>query len=154
MYFEEGDEIAIHTLVGAAHVLITDMSAAAQQQSVIDRNIVPEKRWEFERAIRTPQNFLKHAAKDHDATFEFNPHSTELLLFIDIEIFKELTRSATDAMRSFHAYAGATWGKAAFAEFPQDALEDLSDFAARMSKREFFELCLKLIARGRAAGGI
>lgn len=59
LYFEEGDEIAVHTLVCAAHILIID----------------PEE------------------------TFDFNPHNTELMLFIDIEMFKELTGSPDDAPR-------------------------------------------------------
>jgi hypothetical protein len=106
MYFNERDEVSIHTLVGAAHILITDLSKAAQLQSVIDRHIKPDMRWKFEGAIRTPQNFLKHATEDPDETFDLNPHNTELMLFIDIEMFKELTRSATDPMRAFHMYAG------------------------------------------------
>jgi plasmid stabilization system protein ParE len=56
-----------------------------------------------------------------------NAHNTELMLFIDIEMFKKLTGSATDAMRAFHIYAGATWERAVFEAFPRDALEDLTD---------------------------
>src|SRR5688572_23040851 len=97
MYFADRDEVSIHTLVGAAHILITDLSAAPKQESVIERHVRPDKRWEFEGALRAPQNFLKHADRDPDATFDFNPHSTELLLFVDIEMFKELTGSATDS---------------------------------------------------------
>ena len=68
MYFNERDEVSIHTLVSAAHILITDLSKAAQLQSVIDRHIKPDMRWKFEGAIRTPQNFLKHANEDSDET--------------------------------------------------------------------------------------
>ena len=57
-------------------------------------------------------------------------------------------------MRAFLAYAGATWGKAAFTAYPQDALDDLTDIASRTSKREFFALVIDLIARGRAAGTV
>jgi hypothetical protein len=60
MYFNQRDEVSIHTLAGAAHILITDLSKAAQLQSVIDRHIKPDMRWKFEGAIRKPQNFLKH----------------------------------------------------------------------------------------------
>ena len=72
LYFEEGDEIAVQTLVGAAHILIIDLSRAEAVASILDRYIVPKYRWEFEGAIRAPQNFLKHAQKDHDKTFDFN----------------------------------------------------------------------------------
>jgi hypothetical protein len=155
LYFDEGDEIAVHTLVGAAHILITDLSKAAGLESVIDRHIVPTYRGKFEGGIRSAQNFFKHSDRDGpDATLEFDPHFTELMLFIDIEMFKELTGSATDPMRAFHAYAGATFGREAFERFPQDALDDLAEHAQRMSKREFFPFIMDLIAQGRAAGTI
>jgi hypothetical protein len=74
------------------------------------------------------------------------------MLFIDIEMFKELTGLATDPMRAFHAYAAATFGREAFEGSPQDALDDLAVRAAEMSKREFFVFVMDLIAHGRAAG--
>ena len=154
LFFHEGEELATHTLVGAAHILITDLSKAANLESILDRYIVPDWRWKFEKAIRAPQNFIKHADTDAEATLEFNPHNTELMLFIDIEMFKELTGSATDPMRAFHAYAAATFGREAFERFPQDVLDDLAVRAAEMSKREFFVFVMDLIAHGRAAGTI
>ncbi|MGH9347910.1 MAG: hypothetical protein ACRD26_11670 [Vicinamibacterales bacterium] len=76
------------------------------------------------------------------------------MLFIDIEMFKELTGSATDPMRAFHAYAAATFGREAFERFPQDALDDLSVRAAEMSKPEFFVFVMNLIGHGLTAGAI
>jgi hypothetical protein len=155
LYFAEDDPIAVHTLVGAPHILITDLSKAAQLESILDRYIVPDYRWKFEGAIRSAQNFFKHSERDGpDATLEFDPHFTELMLLIDIEMFKELTGSATDSMRVFQAYAGATWGKAAFTAYPQDGLAEFATLAAQTAKREFFASVMKLIADGRAAGAI
>jgi hypothetical protein len=148
LHFNEGDELAIHTLVGAAHILITDLSKAANLQSILDRYIVPDWRWKFEKAIRAPQNFIKHADTDAEATLDFNPHNTELMLFIDIEMFKELTGSATDAMQVFLTYAAATWGKAAFAAAPQVVLDELSALAGGQSKREFFAAGMEAIRLG------
>jgi len=101
LYFDEGDEISIHTLVGAAHILITDLSSAANQETLIQRYIRPERRREFEGAIRAPQNFLKHADKDPHAALDFDPHVTELLLLIEIETFRALAGGITDAMNVF-----------------------------------------------------
>jgi hypothetical protein len=154
LYFHEGDELATHTLVGAAHILITDLSKATKFESILDRYIVPAWRWRFEKVIRAPQNFIKHADTDAEATLDFNPHNTELMLFIDIEMFKELTGSATDPMRAFQVYAAATFGREAFERFPQDALDDLAVRAAEMSKPKFFAFVMDFIAHGRTAGAI
>jgi hypothetical protein len=139
--------ISVHTLVGAAHILITDLCSAAKQESVVQKHIRPEKRWEFEGAIRRPQNFLKHANKDPDAVLDFEPHATELMLFLDIETYRELVGSTTSAMNVFLTYAAATWGKDAFEAVPDDVLAGVAEAAAGISKREFFALCMEAPAR-------
>jgi hypothetical protein len=155
LYFEEGDEVAVHTLVGAAHILIADLSKAAKLESILDRYIVPEYRGKFEGAIRSAQNFFKHSDRDGpDATLEFDPHFTELMLVIDIEMFKELTGSATDAMRVFLAYASGTWAKNMVQGVPEDVLAEAVATAEGLSKREFYAFMMELTARGRAAGTI
>jgi hypothetical protein len=78
LYFHELDEVSIHTLAAAAHNLLTDLSSAAPQQTVIQRYIRPGKLREFENAIRAPQNFLKHADRDPAATLDLDLHATEL----------------------------------------------------------------------------
>ena len=120
------------------------------QQSPIDRYVKPDYRWEFEKAIRGSQNFFKHADKDAEAVLDFNPHETELLLFIDNETFRQLSAGLTDPMNVFVTYAAATWGKAAFEAVPGDVLAGVAEVAAEMAKHEFFSLCMDMIDRGRA----
>ncbi len=145
LYFHEGDELATHTLVGAAHILLTDLSKAAKMQTIIDRFVVPDQRWVFEKAIRKPQNFIKHADDDPEATLDFDPHNTELMLFIDIQMFKELVGSVTHAMQAFETYAAATWGKLAFEAVPDDVLGGIAEIANQTSKSEFFALCMEAL---------
>ena len=150
LYFDDGDEISTHTLVGAAHILITDLFSAAKQESLMYQYIRPEKRKDFERAIRGPQNFLKHVEKDPDDVLDFEPHGTELLLFLEIESFRKLTGSITDRMNAFVTYAAATWGKAAFEAVPRDVLTGVSEVAVGISKGEFFRLCIEASRRSRS----
>jgi len=147
LYFDEGDEVSIHTLVGAARLLIANLSSAAKQETILEKFIRPEKLLEFEKAIRAPQNFLKHADKDPDATLDLDPHATELLLLIEVEAYRGLTGGITDAMNIFQTYAAATWGKQAFEAVPADVLAGMSEAAAGISKREFFQLCMAAITR-------
>jgi hypothetical protein len=97
---------------------MTDMSSVANQEAVIQRYIGPERRREFESAIRAPQNFLKHADKGPHAVLDFDPHANELLLLIEIETFRPFTGGITDAMNVFLTYAAATWGKDPFEAVP------------------------------------
>ena len=132
LYLADGDPVAVATLVGAAHIVIIDLTEAGKQQSILDRYIRPEHRWRtFENALREPQNFLKHAKTDSDGTYDLNPHKTELLLFLDVLMFIELpTGAATRAMTLFMIYASGTdWGRESFANVPTQILAEFSDFA-------------------------
>ena len=132
MYFANGDPVAVATLVGAAHIVLIDLTEASKQQSLLDRYIRPEHRWRtFENALREPQNYLKHAKTDPDATYDLNPHKTELLLFLDVLMFIELpTGAATKAMTLFMIYASGTdWGRESFANLPPQILVEFADFA-------------------------
>jgi len=71
LYFEESDEVSVHTLAGAAHVLLTDLHTARNTKTLLHRYIRPEKIWEFEKAVRKPQNFFKHAADDPTIVTDF-----------------------------------------------------------------------------------
>jgi hypothetical protein len=132
LYFDGGDPVAVATLVGAAHIVIVDLTEANKQQSILDRYIRPEHRWKtFENALREPQNFLKHARTDPDGTYDLNPHKAELLLFLDILMFIEIpTGAATKAMTLFLIYASGTdWGRESFANLPPEILAEFADFA-------------------------
>jgi hypothetical protein len=136
-----------HARRRASHILLTDLCSVARQESTIQRHIKPEKRWEFEAAIRGPQNFLKHADEDPNAVLEFDPHVTELMLLLGIETYRELVRSITPAMNVFLTYAVATWAQEAFDAVPGDVLADVAEAAAGISKTEFFALCVRALAR-------
>ena len=150
LYFAEGDAVAIHTLVGAAHLLIGDLSKTAKQETLVQKFIRPDKQREFIDAIRAPQNFLKHADRDPEATRDLNPHATELMLFIEIETLRGLTGSVTDPMTTYLIYTGATWGRDAF-EAPAVVLDGVAQVAAETSKDAFFSVCMEAIARRKTA---
>jgi hypothetical protein len=80
---------------------------------------------------------------------DLDPHATELLLFIQVEMYRRLTGGITDAMKVFLTYAAATSGKAAFAAVSGDVLARVSEAAAGSSKREFYALCTEAIKQER-----
>lgn len=150
LYFQEVGEVSVHTLVGAAHILITDLSDVANQETLIQKHVKPDKLGTFEKAIRAPQNFFKHADRDPSAILEFDPHLTELLLLVEIETFRELAGSITDTMNVFLSYAAATWSKDAFKAVPKGVIAEIMKVAAQTPKGEFFQLGLQAAKRTRA----
>ena len=84
LLFDGGDPVAVHKLVGAALVIITDLVEKHHPDVSWDKfaqeaNKITAK--EYFNVMREPQNFLKHARDDADATFSFNPKDTESVAF-------------------------------------------------------------------------
>ncbi|WP_413436946.1 hypothetical protein ACFDAU_10860 [Sulfuriferula sp. GW1] len=84
LLFDGVDPVAVHTLVGAASIIISDL---------VDQ-LHPDKSWdkfaqdangisapEYFNVMRKPQNFLKHARTDASETFQFDPIETESVVF-------------------------------------------------------------------------
>ena len=84
LFFDGGDPVAIHTLIGAASMVISDL---AEHQNPIDswdrvaQKANELKPGEYFHIMRAPQNFIKHAKKDPDAELDFNPAETLDLAF-------------------------------------------------------------------------
>ena len=101
LLFDGGDPVAVHTLVGAASVIISDLV----------RKHHPDKSWdkfaqeankitasEYFQVMRKSQNFLKHARDDADATLDFDPKDTESVAFwaaMNLANFGQLSMEAS-----------------------------------------------------------
>lgn len=87
LLFCGGDPICIHTLAGAASVLLTDLiehhvpnkswDRAAQETNRLQPN-------QYFNIIRNAQNFLKHAKDDPTAVFSFDEVETEELMMLAV----------------------------------------------------------------------
>lgn len=84
LLFNNGDPIAVHTLIGAASTIISDLVEAKHPDESWDKfaqeenNITPK---EYFAVMRQAQNFFKHADNDPEATFDFSLLDTECLAF-------------------------------------------------------------------------
>lgn len=101
LFFNEKDIVSIHTLAGAAHTILYDISDA-KGNSVSSKKRMEETLKEqsellkiFRQAWNKPQNFLKHANKDHNETIPFNYMFTTVVLFDALAMYKTLTGKLT-----------------------------------------------------------
>lgn len=84
MLFREEDPVSVHTPVGAASVLLTDLVEIMNPQRSWDRmagetnSLAPS---EYFQVMRRDQNLFKHARADHQAVLTFKPEETEALAF-------------------------------------------------------------------------
>lgn len=100
LLFADADAVAVHTLVGAASTVFTDL---------VER-LVPEKSWDkqaqeaneltasqYFQIMRKAQNFFKHAREDHDAKIGLDPNDTESLAFWAVMNASELAPMSIEA---------------------------------------------------------
>ena len=84
LLFDGADPVAVHTLVGAASVIISDLVEKHHPDRSWDKFAQEANKItasEYFQVMRKPQNFLKHARKDADATLDFDPTDTESVAF-------------------------------------------------------------------------
>jgi hypothetical protein len=95
LYFYEEDPISIHTIVGAAHELLSNVGEkkgflpmTLSYNSIVVKD---EYRKEFVRIIKKAINFFKYAIKDTDKVLEFPPEINEYFLIDACEMYMKIT---------------------------------------------------------------
>jgi hypothetical protein len=93
MFFYDWDAVSQHTLTGAAHQILYDISKKeAKNISIKDSSLIKEdKRRDFIKAVNRPQNFFKHADKDHKDKLLFRYKGTPFYLFDTIQMYINLS---------------------------------------------------------------
>lgn len=93
LYFNEADPVSIHTLVGSAHQILTDLNKKRGGGPMIlsDHLVRKEYKKEFIRCIFEARNYFKHANRDPDGVIDFNSDANDFFLYDACEKYQELT---------------------------------------------------------------
>ena len=96
IYFYSGDPVSLHTLTAAAYNVVRDLNEKRGGAPMVIKErmfefVRPECQKELREKINEAENFFKHADRDHSATLEFHPNSTELLIFDACSKYVELS---------------------------------------------------------------
>jgi hypothetical protein len=85
IFFNGEDAIAIHTLVGAASIVLFDLLEKQKPKEAWEHKIAESTNSTIRQVLgiaRHAQNFFKHADSDSDKILPFNQRDTEQLLFV------------------------------------------------------------------------
>lgn len=108
LYFDYGDPVSIHTLAAAAFDILQGLDKQGPNTGTFYNRMAerfqPEHRKVVIDAIRTSQNFFKHANLDPEATLEFNPGEAEILLLGACDKFGDLVGRRTAEMGLYVAW--------------------------------------------------
>lgn len=108
LFFDEEDEVSIHTLSEAAAQILHDIGKADGVFSIVrdhDR-IRPEKKKEWLAAIFKSRNFFKHADKDKDEIHEFKPIFNDMSLLDAVSMYLSLKKRWTPETLLFLVWFG------------------------------------------------
>ena len=86
LWFQDGDEIAVHTLACAAHQIIHDINQKKGGRDLLFDSLIfkDEYRQEAIKWLKKDMNFFKHADADPDGVTEFVPKLTELFIMMSL----------------------------------------------------------------------
>lgn len=143
LFFRNGDPIAIHTLAGGARGLLRDLAHRDGRETRLDQllseGIRPEHLSKVRSMLVEAQNFFKHANRDADALFDFNPATTEYLLWDCCLIYEDLTEQQLPLLAVMRVWFGLAHLDAVSAETRSEigrlhppGLDDRRAFCERM----------------------
>jgi hypothetical protein len=155
LWFSDGDPVAIHTLLAAAHEIIHRLFRLKGLDDLLfdSKRIKPEFRALWAKKPKEPANFFKHAKieGDKEIIIEFNPDTNYMLAFITCAGLHRMGEKLGLEEQAFTRWMLVQhpdlFLKEAFDNIPPDAIHYLST----VKKKEFFEI---FEALDRAGGNV
>lgn len=152
LFMGNADIVAIHTLTGATHNILRNLSNKQGKESYIKdillKQIKPEYQKKYVERINQAENFFKHADRDHDKLLEFTPEQTEVMLWDCCSMYQNITNEWTPLILIYR-----TWF---FTKNPELLAEDkarttmtaaISKLKLDYNKRQQFLELLPLISK-------
>src|SRR5271156_4459871 len=108
LYFNDEDPVSIHTLVCAAYNLVRDVNKKLGGQPMLIKDdlievyVKTEFQEQMRRKLNEPENFFKHADRDHGETIEFNPDASEFMILDAARGYSGITGEWTPLFRVFY----------------------------------------------------
>jgi hypothetical protein len=109
LYFSNGDPVSIHTLTAAAYNVIRDINKKRGGQPLLVKEqfldyIREGHEKEVMDIINAAENFFKHAGRDHEATLDFNPDQSELLILEACSVYYKLSGEFPPLFKLFQGW--------------------------------------------------
>jgi hypothetical protein len=155
MLFAEGDAVAVHTLVGAASVVLSDLVELPPAERSWDRIAAQDNGLtlpQYYRAMRRVQNYLKHAREDHQEALTFDSDETDALAFWAVMNASEVGPLSPEAEVFQLWYLASVAGHIPLDARLHDAIAAFGDlrFKTRVERCAIGAAVLALVAPGGA----
>lgn len=160
LMFGGDDPLAVHTLAGAVASLLDDILKKKEGVETWHKHVSDVTGLDpvqVGRVLRSAQNFLKHADRDHDAMLDFDPSFADEILILATLNIGELEALSRE-MQVFQAWYLARRANLLGSDFPfvREACE-LFPGVSQMGRaesleraKEVFDICSLGLGQGRA----
>lgn len=98
LFFNDRDEISVHTLAAAAFEILKDIAnqkgisfSTRQKFDLLLKETDPEMHKALVDAWNRPQNYFKHADRDASMVHDFNPGFSGVIMYEAVNLFHALT---------------------------------------------------------------
>jgi hypothetical protein len=128
IYFHGGDPVVVHALVGGAYEIIRVLNKSRGGDPMandLDQYLKGSLKKEFRASINKAENFLKHASRDPNETFELKTGWTETRMYEAGRAYIILTGENRPLIEAFLAW---------FAIQHSDAFQDIPELSERLKK--------------------
>lgn len=116
LFFDDGDEVSIHTLACAAHDILRHYGGkqgAGSMEEELKKVVKPQYKKFVIDILREPQNFFKHPGPPLKTKIKFTPSFTDMILFDSIGIYYKIVKKSVP--KNYQAYR--LWFYANYQEF-------------------------------------
>ena len=158
LWFADGDEVSIHTLVAAAHQVIHDINRKKGGKELLfdSAKIKDEHRSEFVSLIKRDMNFFKHADQDAEQIIEFVPLTSILFMMFSIVGLEHLGERLNDTENDlilWLTFHHPNWMTESYRKFVAERIPvDQLDEIRSLSKSDFHQGLLRLRAKAKYEG--
>lgn len=143
LWFHEGDPVAIHTLVAAAHRVVHDIAKMIGNGPVfLNTHLLTEFGWDegaYKEWITYTNIFFKHAQNDPVETLSFSEGQTECIFLSAIDYYRRLVHEKSPLMTLF-LYWFHIHNPAFLSELSKQHYSVPIHMAKNLSRPEFFNL--------------
>jgi hypothetical protein len=153
LYFSDGDPVSIHTLTAAAYNVLRDVTKQKGAEPMFIKGqmldyVKPEYHKMIVGKVTEAENFFKHADRDHDATLDFNPDMSELLIIDACAQYKKLAGEEPPLFVIYRVWFTANYPDVfIFADEFKRALQSNAPSIVQMGRAQYFSTMLPLAMR-------
>jgi hypothetical protein len=152
LYFHYEDPVSIHTLVCAAYNIVHDIKRKRGgppmlvKDDLIKVYVKTEYQQQMRKKLNEPENFFKHADRDHAATIEFNSDASEFMIWDAVRGYFEITGEWTPLFQVFTGWFISVNEKIIKAEW-KETYAGSARAARNIGRTKFFEMMLPIVLR-------